>query len=311
MCHAYRGLRVPATSGAPSPPEHRPSPGHSDARIGRFRSNAPAVAVPSSQPRMRRRRDWSRAATARDAGDRPAGPLRAARSGRRARRPAGPPCSWRRPAPARRRSSRSRWPARLPGRIVVAEPRRVAARAAARRMAALLGEAVGGRVGYSVRGDSRRSAATRIEVVTTGLLVRRLQADPELRRGGRRRPRRVPRTAPGHRPRARLLSRRPGRAAPGPAAARHVGDRPGAAAGRAARRGRRPGPGRRGDRRAARGRRRLGPAATPVDRRTASGSTRGCSRTSPRPSAGRWPSGPATCWSSCPAPARSAPSPGG
>ncbi|HEV7870952.1 MAG TPA: DEAD/DEAH box helicase, partial [Modestobacter sp.] len=68
----------------------------------------------------------------------------------------------------------------LPGRIVVAEPRRVAARAAARRMAALLGETVGGRVGYSVRGDSRRSAATRIEVVTTGLLVRRLQADPEL-----------------------------------------------------------------------------------------------------------------------------------
>jgi ATP-dependent helicase HrpB len=68
----------------------------------------------------------------------------------------------------------------LPGRIVVAEPRRVAARAAARRMAALLGEAVGGRVGYSVRGDTRRSAATRIEVVTTGLLVRRLQADPEL-----------------------------------------------------------------------------------------------------------------------------------
>jgi ATP-dependent helicase HrpB len=68
----------------------------------------------------------------------------------------------------------------LPGRILVAEPRRVAARAAARRMAALLGEAVGGRVGYSVRGDSRRSAATRIEVVTTGLLVRRLQVDPEL-----------------------------------------------------------------------------------------------------------------------------------
>ncbi|MBJ7452111.1 MAG: DEAD/DEAH box helicase, partial [Blastococcus sp.] len=68
----------------------------------------------------------------------------------------------------------------VPGRILVAEPRRVAARAAARRMAALLGEQVGGRVGYSVRGDSRRSAATRIEVVTTGLLVRRLQADPEL-----------------------------------------------------------------------------------------------------------------------------------
>ncbi|RBY81042.1 ATP-dependent helicase HrpB [Blastococcus sp. TF02A-26] len=66
------------------------------------------------------------------------------------------------------------------GRVLVAEPRRVAARAAASRMAALLGETVGGRVGYSVRGDSRRSAATRVEVVTTGLLVRRLQADPEL-----------------------------------------------------------------------------------------------------------------------------------
>nr|WP_221203285.1 ATP-dependent helicase HrpB [Modestobacter versicolor] len=69
---------------------------------------------------------------------------------------------------------------RVPGRVLVAEPRRVAARAAARRMAALLGEPVGGSVGYSVRGDSRRSAATRVEVVTTGLLVRRLQADPEL-----------------------------------------------------------------------------------------------------------------------------------
>ncbi|PPK98680.1 ATP-dependent helicase HrpB [Kineococcus xinjiangensis] len=70
--------------------------------------------------------------------------------------------------------------ATVEGRVVVAEPRRVAARAAARRMAALLGEDVGRRVGYSVRGDSRRSAATRIEVVTTGLLLRRLQQDPEL-----------------------------------------------------------------------------------------------------------------------------------
>ncbi|MGY1842768.1 ATP-dependent helicase HrpB [Modestobacter sp. SYSU DS0875] len=69
---------------------------------------------------------------------------------------------------------------RLPGRVLVAEPRRVAARAAARRMAALVGEPVGRSVGYSVRGDSRRSHATRVEVVTTGLLVRRLQADPEL-----------------------------------------------------------------------------------------------------------------------------------
>ncbi|MEU6645880.1 ATP-dependent helicase HrpB [Saccharomonospora sp. NPDC046836] len=68
----------------------------------------------------------------------------------------------------------------VPGRIVVAEPRRLAARAAASRMAALLGEPVGETVGYAVRGERRTSARTRIEVVTTGLLVRRLQGDPEL-----------------------------------------------------------------------------------------------------------------------------------
>jgi ATP-dependent helicase HrpB len=66
------------------------------------------------------------------------------------------------------------------GRVVVAEPRRVAARAAARRMASLLGEEVGDRVGYTVRGDRRVSPRTRIEVVTTGVLVRRLHRDPEL-----------------------------------------------------------------------------------------------------------------------------------
>ena len=66
------------------------------------------------------------------------------------------------------------------GRVVVAEPRRVAARAAARRMAALLGEEVGERVGFTVRGERRVSARTRIEVVTTGVLVRRLHRDPEL-----------------------------------------------------------------------------------------------------------------------------------
>ncbi|WP_297541819.1 ATP-dependent helicase HrpB [Amycolatopsis sp.] len=67
-----------------------------------------------------------------------------------------------------------------PGRIVVAEPRRLAARAAAARMASILGERVGETVGYSVRGDRKVSAATRIEVVTSGLLVRRVQGDPEL-----------------------------------------------------------------------------------------------------------------------------------
>ncbi|WP_206055088.1 ATP-dependent helicase HrpB [Nocardia sp. CS682] len=66
------------------------------------------------------------------------------------------------------------------GRVLVAEPRRLAARAAAGRMAALLGEAVGETVGYSVRGDRRVGKQTRIEVVTSGLLVRRLQGDPEL-----------------------------------------------------------------------------------------------------------------------------------
>jgi ATP-dependent helicase HrpB len=66
------------------------------------------------------------------------------------------------------------------GRLLVAEPRRLATRAAAARMATLLGEPVGETVGYAVRGDTRRSDRTRIEVVTSGLLLRRLMADPEL-----------------------------------------------------------------------------------------------------------------------------------
>lgn len=69
---------------------------------------------------------------------------------------------------------------RATGRVIVAEPRRLAARAAAGRMAALLGEQVGETVGYSVRGERRVGRQTRIEVVTSGLLVRRLQDDPEL-----------------------------------------------------------------------------------------------------------------------------------
>lgn len=66
------------------------------------------------------------------------------------------------------------------GRIVVVEPRRLAARAAAARIAHLAGEPVGRSVGYSVRGDRRTSADTRIEVVTEGLFLRRLQSDPTL-----------------------------------------------------------------------------------------------------------------------------------
>src|SRR6185369_16254389 len=66
------------------------------------------------------------------------------------------------------------------GRIVMLEPRRLAAVSAARWMARSLGEDVGQTVGYSIRFDSRVSAATRIEVVTEGILTRRIQNDPLL-----------------------------------------------------------------------------------------------------------------------------------
>ena len=65
-------------------------------------------------------------------------------------------------------------------RIVMLEPRRIAARAAAAFMAAQRGEAVGQTIGYRVRFESRVSAATRIEVVTEGILTRMLQDNPEL-----------------------------------------------------------------------------------------------------------------------------------
>ncbi|MGU3315412.1 ATP-dependent helicase HrpB [Sphingomonas sp. M6A6_1c] len=66
------------------------------------------------------------------------------------------------------------------GEILLLSPRRLAARAAAERMAALAGEAVGGTFGYATRMDSRRSAATRVTVVTEGIFVARIQSDPEL-----------------------------------------------------------------------------------------------------------------------------------
>ncbi|MHC3468662.1 ATP-dependent helicase HrpB [Streptomyces sp. 7R007] len=65
-------------------------------------------------------------------------------------------------------------------RVVVAEPRRIAARAAARRMAWLLGEKPGGSVGYTVRGERVVGRHARVEVVTTGVLLQRLQRDQEL-----------------------------------------------------------------------------------------------------------------------------------
>ncbi|WP_285565372.1 ATP-dependent helicase HrpB [Streptomyces sp. RTGN2] len=65
-------------------------------------------------------------------------------------------------------------------RVVVAEPRRIAARAAARRMAWLLGERPGERVGFTVRGERVVGPRTVVEVVTTGVLLQRLQRDQEL-----------------------------------------------------------------------------------------------------------------------------------
>lgn len=68
----------------------------------------------------------------------------------------------------------------LEGKIVVLEPRRIAARMAAERMAATIGEKVGGRIGLSTRIDRRVSKDTVVEVVTDGLFVRRILGDPEL-----------------------------------------------------------------------------------------------------------------------------------
>lgn len=69
------------------------------------------------------------------------------------------------------------WPQ---GKIIMLEPRRLAARGAAARLAETLGEQVGQTVGYRIRGESKISANTRIEVVTEGILTRMLQADAEL-----------------------------------------------------------------------------------------------------------------------------------
>jgi ATP-dependent helicase HrpB len=66
------------------------------------------------------------------------------------------------------------------GRVLLLSPRRIAARAAAERIAELAGEAVGGRIGYATRLDSRQSAATRLLVVTQGIFVNMVQTDPEL-----------------------------------------------------------------------------------------------------------------------------------
>lgn len=68
----------------------------------------------------------------------------------------------------------------LPGKIIMLEPRRIAARMAATRMAQTLGERLGGRIGLSTRIDRQTSKDTVVEVITDGLFTRRLLADPEL-----------------------------------------------------------------------------------------------------------------------------------
>lgn len=68
----------------------------------------------------------------------------------------------------------------LPGKIVMLEPRRIAARMAANRMAQTLGERLGERIGLSTRVDRQISKNTNVEVITDGLFTRRILADPEL-----------------------------------------------------------------------------------------------------------------------------------
>jgi ATP-dependent helicase HrpB len=68
----------------------------------------------------------------------------------------------------------------LDGLVIVAEPRRIATRAAANRLAAVIGERPGRRIGYAMRDERVRGSQARVEVVTTGLLVQRLQREPEL-----------------------------------------------------------------------------------------------------------------------------------
>lgn len=69
----------------------------------------------------------------------------------------------------------------IKGRILMLEPRRLAARAAAERMAETLGQGIGETVGYRIRGEAKVGRDTQIEVVTEGILTRMIQSDPELR----------------------------------------------------------------------------------------------------------------------------------
>ena len=138
-----------------------------------------------------------------------------------------PRCWWRRPAPARPRGCRWRCsmsPGLKSKKIIMLEPRRIAARASAERMARTLGERVGETVGYRVRFGSKISRATRIEVVTEGIFSRQILDDPELIRRRRRAVRRVSRTFARCRSGAGAGARRANRLARGSAHSRDVGD---------------------------------------------------------------------------------------
>ncbi len=190
-------------------------------------------------------------------------------------------------------------------RVVVAEPRRIAARAAARRMAWLLGEKPGGSVGYTVRGERVVGRPGRVEVVTTGVLLQRLQRDQELTGVD------VVVLDECHERHLDATRRRRSCGTCGRRCGRNCGwwppRRP---------RTRRAGPGCSGMRRSSRagarrtpwrwcGRRR--PAR--CVRRTACGWIRRCSRTWRRWCGGRWPNGTGTCCVSCPGSVRSPGSP--
>ena len=72
----------------------------------------------------------------------------------------------------------------ISGKIIVLEPRRLAARAAASQMAALLNERIGETVGFQIKGLNKVSKKTRIIVMTEGILIRMIQSDPSLSKVG-------------------------------------------------------------------------------------------------------------------------------
>ena len=122
-------------------------------------------------------------------------------------------------------------------RILMLEPRRLAARAVAMRMAETLGEGVGRTVGYRMRLDTRVSRDTRIEVVTEGVLTRMLQSDPALEGCCGGFVRRVPREEPAGRSRAGACAGRARERGAGAQDSGHVSDARGGRGVAVARRG--------------------------------------------------------------------------